>query len=113
MVRLGEDPGSPYGYHMAVSAIDASHSGDMICVLLGTLSVVSGHAYVPTWHKQADKSCVVEDPGSAIHDHSAVLAVDSSYPSVFVCVLLGMVRVASGHVCVATRHKQSNKPSLV
>ena len=108
-----EDPGWSYSYHMAVSAIVSSHSGDMVCVLLGTLRVVSGHAYVPTWHMQAVKSSMVEDPGSGSHDHGVVLAVDSSYSSLLVRVLLDMMRVVAGHVHVDIRHKQANKTSVV
>ena len=108
-----EDPGWSYGCHMAVLAIGSSHSGDMVCVLLGTLRVVSGHAYVPTWHMQAVKSRMVEDPGWSYSYHMAVSAIVSSHSGDMVCVLLGMMRVASGHAYVPTWHMQAVKSSLV
>ena len=85
----------------------------MVCVLLGTLRVVSWHAYVPTWHMQAVKSSMVEDPGWSYSYHMAVSAIVSSHSGDMVRVLLDMMRVVAGHVHVDIRHKQANKTSVV
>ena len=99
--------------HLTTSAIDSCHLGDIVCILLGTLRVVSGHAYVPTWHMQAVKSSMVEDPGWSYSYHMAVSAIVSSHSGDMVRVLLDMMRVVAGHVHVDIRHKQANKTSVV